>query len=918
MPFTHHHRKWRKARDRGRARRASLIQQTRKTRRDSYHRSARHRHQEPSNSGWSSDSRANSDESFNCAGDESLDSFQLKPAPKRDPQRREKDQQQLNNKSGLITTPAAGELEGAAEGGGRTQTDSSASTMEKIRFMEVVAEVDKAVGIASSSSSSSSSSSDLDQRTFRQPGSPAKDGQAGIDSGSAAIAFFSPIAHNNNNNNNQDPSDLKGDGVINPTWLENPLAPAGRGKLHFNVDIFKSPGEYPSFEPPEPPKATPNPSDLPLEELHAERWECLQQLERRATEASLEGLRKASLKGDTAERNQSISSGSHDTTHSTIPLRKFSSSRQAASRSNRSKNSSSNSRRWGSNESNKIEPIGSSTKLNPAITLSYHPTEMDDTLRREKLLLRSPSVSVFPIAQGVNSASQLRAASESDHRPLGPRPMSKTSNLSRLSEASVQTDENDVLMPLATRTTPYVSPPNPDDEEEVIAIPSSAVKQMVRTSNYLINRKNSSNYYFNPLIHNLQNLNYQDDLNDSNDDFTQPSLIEISLNKVNGEIEDPAPEQVPPKEPSDKPGETETGTIDIPGGPPDLEGRGSMYAGSVDSSRGSLGVSRFRRLSIGDGRAAPRDKRYTYMKTHPPLPPHGPSTALPQLGPAPKDPAPHPPKLKIDTSRARSASLGEAHSGYHRKLPKTPGVIKRDHVFTSPSSIRAVENQKKEELSMTNDPNAWYSPTPKAWKDFKNHDWPQPPSHKDRETARSERNVCCPCPMMAGSVGRREGQEKLYRFAGVKSQSEPSLGFLSSPAYPHHPCYNGFQRQPRKLRKRSNPAFEFNPSEPVPPLPPLPFLSNPACTPHTHPTQTQTHPIHNNPPPPSQQQQHTQPLKNKNFLASIKLFWKSLLTPSPNPHHPPPHQSTTPSTSFEKQKHKLKEHKENKEQIWQG
>jgi hypothetical protein len=162
--------------------------------------------------------------------------------------------------------------------------------MEKIRFMEVVAEVDKAVGIAASSSSSSSSS-DLDQRTFRQPGSLTKDGQAGLDSDSAAISLFSPIAHNTN----KDPSDLKGDGV-NPTWLENPLTPVGRGKLHFNVDIFKSPGEYPSFGPPEPPKATSNPPDLPLEELHAERWECLQQLERRATEASLEGLRKASLK----------------------------------------------------------------------------------------------------------------------------------------------------------------------------------------------------------------------------------------------------------------------------------------------------------------------------------------------------------------------------------------------------------------------------------------------------------------------------------------------------------------------------------------------------------------------------------------------------------------------------------------------
>ncbi|WAR56660.1 hypothetical protein PtB15_7B510 [Puccinia triticina] len=815
MPFTHPRRKWRNARDRGRARRASLIQQTRRTRLDSYHRSARH--QPPSNSGWSSDSRRSSDESFNCVGDKSLDCFQLKPAPKRDPKRREQDQQQLNHKTG--PTPAAGDLEGAAEGGPPAQADSSASSMEKIRFMEVVAEVDKAVGIATSPSPSSDL---LDQHTSRQTGSIiTKDGQARVDSD--PIAFFSPIPYNNNSNTLHDRSELKSDGD-KPAWLENTPQSVGRGKLHFNVDIFKSPGEIPTtFGPAELPRSTRKPtSSDQLEELNAERWECLQQLERRATEASLEGLRKASLKGENTERSQSISSGSHDTVHPTAPLRKFSSSRQAASGRHRSK-SSSYSHRWGSNESNKMEPIaGSKTKVHPTITLSYHPTEIDDHLRREKLLLRSPSVSVVPILEGVNLSNESRASS--DQRPVGPRPMSKALNLSRLSDASVQTDQTDVLMPLAStnRIAPsYATPPNPD-EKEVIAIPSSAVKQMVRTSNYLINRKNSSNYFFNPLIHNLQNLNYQDDLNNSNDDVTQPSLIEISLNKVDGEIGGTGPGQAVPKAPTtEKPEERETRAMGVPGVQPRLNARGSMQEGSIDS-RGSWGAGRFRRLSTGDGRTAPRDKRYKYMKTHPPLPPHGPSTVLPQLGPhestaaAPSGPhdstAPAPsPMPKTVPARVRSASLGEAHSRHSRKLPKTPGSTTGDDFLPSPPSVQAVENQKKGGNSKTTQGYAWCpTSTTKAW-----NDWPEPPSHEDREAARAGRNDMCP-GRMAASMGRREGQsqgEKLYRFAGVKSQSEPSLGFLSSPVCQHHPqcCL----RQPRKLRKRSHLTFDLNASEPV-------------------------------------------------------------------------------------------------------
>ncbi|KAI9604293.1 hypothetical protein H4Q26_003907 [Puccinia striiformis f. sp. tritici PST-130] len=105
MPLIHHHRKWRKARDRGRARRASLIQQTRKSRQNSYHRSARYK--VSSNASWSSVSRRSSDESFGCLGDQSLDCFQLKPPPKRHLKRHEEDQQQLDNTIDL--TPAAGD-----------------------------------------------------------------------------------------------------------------------------------------------------------------------------------------------------------------------------------------------------------------------------------------------------------------------------------------------------------------------------------------------------------------------------------------------------------------------------------------------------------------------------------------------------------------------------------------------------------------------------------------------------------------------------------------------------------------------------------------------------------------------------------------------------------------------------------------
>jgi hypothetical protein len=44
-----------------------------------------------------------------------------------------------------------------------------------------------------------------------------------------------------------------------------------------------------------------------------------------------------------------------------------------------------------------------STQANPMITLSYHPIGADETLRKEKLLLRSPSVSVaVPILEKVS------------------------------------------------------------------------------------------------------------------------------------------------------------------------------------------------------------------------------------------------------------------------------------------------------------------------------------------------------------------------------------------------------------------------------------------------------------------------------------------------------------------------------------
>ncbi|POW00992.1 hypothetical protein PSTT_12733 [Puccinia striiformis] len=905
MPLIHHHRKWRKARDRGRARRASLIQQTRKSRQNSYHRSARYK--VSSNASWSSVSRRSSDESFGCLddepfnpsfptdlakkngdpGDQSLDCFQLKPPPKRHLKRHEEDQQQLDNTIDL--TPAAGGLEGAAERRPAHVTNSSASTMEKIRFMEMVAEVDKAVGKASSQSSSS----DLDHHTYHQPGPLAKDGQAGLDSEPATITFFSPIPYDDNTNI---PAQRKSD-EIKQTWLKD--STEEEEELYFNVDIFKSPGESTGIRPTELPVSTTPPLEL-QEELHAERWECLQQLERRATEASLEGLRKASLKGESTERTRSISSGGRDSiNHSATPLRKLSLSRQAAGESRRSKSSSyTTSHRWGSNESNKMEPIGSNNKVNPTITLSYHPTETDDFMRREKLLLRSPSVAVPPIIQGnlkcafwvrtLHTGKPSYSAERVIGIPLGPRAMSKTSNLSRLSEVSGQTDENDVLMPLANRTAaPYVTPANPD-ETEVIAIPSSAFKQMVRTSNYLINRKNSSNYYFNPLIQNLKNLNYQDDLNNSNDDVTQPSLIEISLNKVNGEIGDIEPEQVAPEKVSSV--TTGIKPINIPTGRPSLEGRVSVYAGSVDSN-GSWGAGRFRRLSTGDGRTAPRDKRYKYMKTHPPLPAQGPSIVLPQIGTKDSTPAPPPPPSKATNPppRKRSVSLGEAKSGYQRKLPKPPALpIKNQALMTSTRS--GDHRDQGSGISMASDTYAW-SPvvsSAKAWNDFKSYDWPEPPSQEEREAARAERDMRLRMTSPVDRRGAAEEPPQLYRFAGVKSQSEPSLGFLASPVHQcHHHRHHSHHHQARKLRKRSQHGFELNPSEPVPPLPPLPFLPNSSCT-------QSLNPRYYKPPHSLNHQissQNHQVNKSKNFLTNIKLFWKTFITPSPHPQHPPHHHS---------------------------
>ncbi|KAI9604291.1 hypothetical protein H4Q26_003905 [Puccinia striiformis f. sp. tritici PST-130] len=423
-----------------------------------------------------------------------------------------------------------------------------------------------------------------------------------------------------------------------------------------------------------------------------------------------------------------------------------------------------------------MEPIGSNNKVNPTIT--------------------SPSVAVPPIIQGVNPAIQPRESSE--YRPLGPRAMSKTSNLSRLSEVSGQTDENDVLMPLANRTAaPYVTPANPD-ETEVIAIPSSAFKQMVRTSNYLINRKNSSNYYFNPLIQNLKNLNYQDDLNNSNDDVTQPSLIEISLNKVNGEIGDIEPEQVAPEKVSSV--TTGIKPINIPTGRPSLEGRVSVYAGSVDSN-GSWGAGRFRRLSTGDGRTAPRDKRYKYMKTHPPLPAQGPSIVLPQIGTKDSTPAPPPPPSKATN-------------------PPPPLPIKNQALMTSTRSVhRGDHRDQGSGISMASDTYAW-SPvvsSAKAWNDFKSYDWPEPPSQEEREAARAERDMRLRMTSPVDRRGAAEEPPQLYRFAGVKSQSEPSLGFLASPVHQcHHHRHHSHHHQARKLRKRSQHGFELNPSEPVP------------------------------------------------------------------------------------------------------
>lgn len=211
-----------------------------------------------------------------------MDCFQLMPAPKRRPKppQPKAQQQPHQNSSSSLFTPAAGELKRAVDGGDVIHPRTSASTMEKIRFMEVVAEVDKAVGMAPASSSSSSSSTS-DHHTYHPTGQISKDGQQPGRMESGTI-FLSPTSYSN------------------PIQLESHAQEEEiSGEPRFNVNIFKTspPGEIPTIRPTETPKSNSHSSErLVQEELHAERWECLQQLERRATEASLEGLRKASLK----------------------------------------------------------------------------------------------------------------------------------------------------------------------------------------------------------------------------------------------------------------------------------------------------------------------------------------------------------------------------------------------------------------------------------------------------------------------------------------------------------------------------------------------------------------------------------------------------------------------------------------------
>lgn len=777
--------------------------------------------------------------------------LQLTQAPKRGPK--------VDDENASPGLPAPGEAAEAAIGEDERLQSHPPSMMENIRLLRVLAEVEKAVGEPPSSESGPNDTPYLDDDDLM-----GKDGQSS-DEDSANVSFFSPIAHNEQAELLREPN-VEDHRIpnVNQSPMITKLAP--REELHFNVDIFKSSndGRNPVRD-----QARPRPPEVD-EELHPERWECLQQLERRATEASLEGLRKASLRGNDP-RAQSLASVGLESTHSS-PSRKLSSSRQNDQHqvgTDRKPSWLSIRNRLNSHESKKSEPKALNLTSNPGIVLTHSPQETDDISQKEKLLLRSPSVSVMPILQEITSPPLPR---NSWRRPLSPRAISQTYILSYASE---QNTENGSSIPLAK--IPSDSTMKIDlDEKEVISIPSSAIRQMIRTSQHLINRKNSINYANLPPT-NLRNADYQDDLNHSNDDLAQPSLIEISLNKADpGAIDS---ETQLPKAPPPTPEKKEEFPVALPDHEvSDKTNEAGETIRAKDYAQKNV-PSSFRRLSIGDGRTIPRDKRYRYMKTHPALPPHGPSSPFPQL--PLKDSKKHD-QTRI-YPRIRSISLGEARTNYHsnsKAQHQQPEALRtyQDPTLTLPRGGLCAEGSGVDRLAKSKDQR---QPSNKPLTHFKNTSFADSLSNhpvKNQPLIIRTRQILTSREEYSSSINQADRSRQLYELGGIKSQSEPSLGFLgTSTTFPSQFGRSSSSRH-RKLKKKSQTFHD--PNLALPPLPTLPSsliaCSHPYSSSHPYPyshpyTYSQSFFAQPKPCPKS-----NQPKNKKNFL-NLKHFWRSLI-----------------------------------------
>ncbi|MBW0460879.1 hypothetical protein O181_000594 [Austropuccinia psidii MF-1] len=370
--------------------------------------------------------------------------------------------------------------------------------------------------------------------------------------------------------------------------------------LKFNTNIFKPIGSKPSMEIPTGPR--PQTLDESLEkdeEALSRRWSHLRQLERRATEASIEGLRKASLRRD-SEKSQSTS-GSDRTLHS--PSRKFSFSRKSSSTLEKPEKTPIPPRARVPTDYFKPSPISFLSKS--------HPARIQKPVHREQL---SPEADLVyqpvPLAplQPYQFFPPTRLSRDSLRQPMGPRTMP---NLSWSSDHYLEEEKSDILTPLESDQTyssliqlkskdQLVSSP----EIELISIPLSAAQQMVHTSNFLIHRKNSTNQYSSQVTqtnHTLRKLSSY-----SAENSSQLSLIEIPLQEFNTNIEDLKTIEVN--------GTTVSSDIETCLNDSATQNEKDVNEGSISpaSSR-----PRFKRLSVKDGNASARDKRHNYMKHSP-------------------------------------------------------------------------------------------------------------------------------------------------------------------------------------------------------------------------------------------------------------------------------------------------------------